>query len=73
MGSEHLKLFKRRTVEKCEIMFMSTFHETRTDRSPIPSKGGTFGMDRNVCGSTHRATLDQCFSLSQASTVVSQA
>lgn len=34
-------------------MFMSTaFHETRTDRSPIPSKGGTFGMDRNVCGFT---------------------
>lgn len=34
-------------------MFMSTaFHETRTDRSPIPLKGGTFGMDRNVCGFT---------------------
>lgn len=46
------KVYKR-TVEKCEIMFVSTaFQETRTDRSPIPSKGGTLGMDRNVCGFT---------------------
>lgn len=31
--------FKKRTAEKCEIMFMSTaFPNTRTDRSPIPSK-----------------------------------
>lgn len=53
-------------------MFVSTaFQETRTDISPIPSKGGTLGMDRNVCV-LHSATLEQCFSLSQAIVVVSQ-
>lgn len=53
-------------------MFMSSaFQETRTDRSPIPLKGGTLGMDRNVCVLLS-ATLEQCFSLSQAIIVVSQ-
>lgn len=71
--SEYLKMnFKKRTAEKCEIMFMSTaFPDTRTDRSPIPSKGGTFGTDRNVW-LFHRATLGWCSSLSQAITDVSQ-
>lgn len=51
---------------------MSTaFQETRTDRSPIQSKGGTLGMDRNV-RVLRSATLEQCFLLSQAIIVVSQ-
>lgn len=62
----------KRTLGKCEIIFVSTaFQDTRTDRSPISLKGGTLGMDRNVC-ILLSAILEQCFSLSQTIVVVSQ-
>lgn len=47
------KVYKR-IAEKCEIIVAC--QETRTDRSPIPLKGGALGMDRNVCGFTRRNT-----------------